>query len=85
MGVDASVIPAPAEPGPLPSGTVTFAFTDIEGSTQRWERSATAMQAAARRHDDLMRSAIPQELARLTAEGAVLPPEAAIALALEDP
>jgi len=43
---------------PLPSGTVTFAFTDIEGSTQRWERDPAAMQDAVRRHDALVRSAI---------------------------
>ena len=30
----------------LPTGTVTFLFTDIEGSTQRWEEHSTAMQAA---------------------------------------
>jgi class 3 adenylate cyclase len=42
----------------LPSGTVTFVFTDIEGSTQRWERDRAAMQAAVRRHDALMRAAI---------------------------
>jgi predicted ATPase/class 3 adenylate cyclase len=41
-----------------PSGTVTFAFTDIEGSTQRWERNRAAMQDAVRRHDRLMRDAI---------------------------
>ncbi len=34
----------------LPSGTVTFAFTDVERSTQRWERDRTAMQDAVRRH-----------------------------------
>ena len=28
----------------LPSGTVTFLFTDIEGSTALWERDRTAMQ-----------------------------------------
>jgi predicted ATPase/class 3 adenylate cyclase len=44
--------------GLLPSGTVTFAFTDIEGSTRRWERDRAAMQAAVRRHDELMRGAI---------------------------
>ena len=42
----------------LPSGTVTFAFTDIEGSTQRWERDRAAMQDAVRRHDTLVRSVV---------------------------
>jgi predicted ATPase/class 3 adenylate cyclase len=37
---------------------VTFAFTDIEGSTQRWERDREAMREAVRRHDALVRSAI---------------------------
>jgi len=41
-----------------PSGTITFAFTDIEGSTQRWDRDRAAMEAAVRRHDVLMREAI---------------------------
>ena len=27
----------------LPSGTVTFLFTDIEGSTARWEQVAMAI------------------------------------------
>jgi class 3 adenylate cyclase len=27
-----------AERKPLPTGTVTFLFSDIEGSTERWER-----------------------------------------------
>ena len=42
----------------IPSGTITFAFTDIEGSTQRWDRDRAAMEAAVRRHDVLMREAI---------------------------
>src|SRR5215208_7253914 len=41
-----------------PTGTVTFLFTDIEGSTGLWERDSSAMQAALARHDDLIRSAI---------------------------
>ena len=41
-----------------PSGTVTFLFTDIEGSTQAWDRNPAAMQDAVRRHDVLMREAI---------------------------
>jgi len=48
----------PGAPGPLPSGTITFVFTDIEGSTQRWERHRAAMEVAVRRHDALMRKAI---------------------------
>ena len=31
----------------LPSGTVTFLFTDIEGSTALWERDREGMAAAA--------------------------------------
>jgi tetratricopeptide (TPR) repeat protein len=46
--------------GALPSGTVTFAFTDIEGSTARWERDPAAMQEAVRRHDAIVSRAIEQ-------------------------
>ena len=31
---------------PLPSGIVTFIFTDIEGSTRLWERDPDAMRVA---------------------------------------
>ena len=44
----------------MPAGTVTFAFTDIEGSTFRWERDRAAMQVALRRHDALLRLQILQ-------------------------
>jgi class 3 adenylate cyclase len=30
----------------LPTGTVTFLFTDIEGSTRLWEQQPEAMTAA---------------------------------------
>jgi predicted ATPase len=43
---------------PTPTGTVTFAFTDIEGSTMRWDRDRSAMEDAVRRHDAVMRAAI---------------------------
>ena len=43
-----------------PTGTVTFLFTDIEGSTRLWEHDATAMQAALARHDELLRWAIEE-------------------------
>ena len=42
----------------LPSGTVTFLFTDIEGSTARWEHRPEAMAVALARHDALLRAAI---------------------------
>ena len=38
-----------------PTGTVTFLFTDIEGSTRMWERSPQAMQAALARHDEILK------------------------------
>ncbi len=41
-----------------PAGTVTFLFTDIEGSTKLWEAQPAAMQAALARHDALLREAI---------------------------
>ena len=52
-----SAIPHEGRQVALPSGTVTFAFTDIEGSTARWEQHPHEMERAVRRHDELMRSA----------------------------
>ncbi|MDQ3693856.1 MAG: tetratricopeptide repeat protein [Chloroflexota bacterium] len=42
----------------LPSGVVTFMFSDIEGSTRLWERDANAMRSAVARHDDIMATVI---------------------------
>src|ERR1700722_7324519 len=41
-----------------PSGVVTFLFTDIEGSTRRWEADADAMRAELAAHDEVLRGAI---------------------------
>jgi predicted ATPase/class 3 adenylate cyclase len=41
-----------------PSGVVTFLFTDIEGSTRRWEANADAMRVALAAHDEVLRTAI---------------------------
>jgi predicted ATPase/class 3 adenylate cyclase len=41
-----------------PSGVVTFLFTDVEGSTRRWEADAVAMRAALAAHDEVLRAAI---------------------------
>ena len=38
-----------------PSGTVTFQFTDIEGSTRRWEADPDAMRVALAAHDEWAR------------------------------
>jgi class 3 adenylate cyclase len=37
---------------------VTFLFTDIEGSTRRWESDADLMRKAMAAHDEVLRSAI---------------------------
>ena len=42
----------------LPTGTVTFLFTDIEGSTTLWEQFPDAMHDELARHDRLLRQAI---------------------------
>jgi len=47
----------PLAVGPL-SGVVTFLFTDIEGSTRRWEADAEGMRAALAVHDEVLRAAI---------------------------
>lgn len=44
----------------LPTGTVTFLFTDIEGSTALWERAPDAMRLTLGRHDALVAEAIEQ-------------------------
>jgi len=40
----------------LPTGTVTFLFTDIEGSTKRWEQYPQQMQHA--HQEDILRRVI---------------------------
>lgn len=41
-----------------PSGIVTFLFTDVEGSTRRWEADADGMRAELVAHDLVLRGAI---------------------------
>jgi len=47
-----------AESAGQPSGVVTFLFTDVEGSTRRWETDAEGMRAALATHDKVLRAAI---------------------------
>lgn len=42
----------------LPSGTVTFLFTDVEGSTRLWSADTEAMSASLGVHDTILRDAI---------------------------
>jgi predicted ATPase/class 3 adenylate cyclase len=42
----------------FPSGTVTFLFTDLEGSTRLWEERPDAMRPALARHDAILRDAV---------------------------
>src|SRR3712207_5011838 len=48
----------PVIPHALPSGSVTFLFTDIEGSTRLWERDASTMWSALDRHNAILDEAI---------------------------
>ena len=42
----------------LPTGTVTFLFTDIEGSTKLWEKYPEGMKTSVARHEEIIRTAI---------------------------
>ena len=73
----------------LPTGTVTFLFTDIEGSTRLWETEPVRMGAALVRHDELCHAVVAAHggrLVKMTGDGlhAVFDdPAAAVATALE--
>lgn len=42
----------------LPTGTVTFLFTDLEASTRLWEEHPNRMRGALARHDEILRAAV---------------------------
>jgi predicted ATPase len=48
---------------------VTFLFTDIEGSTRRWEREPEVMRDAVARHDRILRAAFEQHAGFVFATG----------------
>ncbi len=44
-----------------PTGTVTFLFTDLVGSTRLWEDEPEAMRRALARHDEILRGAVERQ------------------------
>jgi predicted ATPase/class 3 adenylate cyclase len=61
--------------GAVPTGTVTFVFTDVVGSTRLWERHQEAMEANLPRHDEIIRRVVESHGGRLvkkTGDGAHL-------------
>ncbi len=57
---------------PLPSGTVTFLFTDIEGSTRLWEHDGARMSQALAAHDAIARRAVESRhgsVVKMTGDG----------------
>lgn len=50
---------------PLPTGTVTFLFAEIEGGAERWERDRLGMEAAVRRTSAILNGAIDAHRGRL--------------------
>lgn len=68
---------------------LTFLFTDIEGSTRRWETDPAAMAVVVRRHDDLLGAAIARHdgaLVKQTGDGvfaAFVDPGQAVRAAIE--
>ena len=63
--------------GDPPSGVVTFLFTDIEGSTGRWETDVDLMRKALAAHDEVLRSGLGRFEPAATIAGFALSPLAA--------
>ncbi len=56
----------------LPAGTVTFLFTDIEGSTRLWEKYPQAMKSALAKHDSILKESVESnngQLIKTTGDG----------------
>jgi predicted ATPase/class 3 adenylate cyclase len=76
----------PVEP---PTGTVTYLFTDVAGSTRLWEADSVAMASSLAAHDAILLSAIDRHLGYVFSTagdsyGAAFPtPAAAVAAAVD--
>src|SRR5262245_21435129 len=59
LATDRLDLPPPPEAAAVsPGGTLTFLFTDIQGSTRLWEHHPQAMRLALSRHDTILRETI---------------------------
>jgi len=47
-------------PSSLPTGTLTYLFSDVEGSTRLWEMAPTQMRTSMARHDELIERCVAQ-------------------------
>jgi class 3 adenylate cyclase len=69
-----------------PTGTVTFLFNDIQGSTSLWEQYPDTVRRALARHDALLRQAIEAHdgfLVKTTGDGVHAAFPTALAAALD--
>src|SRR4051794_18715220 len=58
----------------LPSGTISFLFTDLEGSTRLWQEHPDAMREALARHDQILRDVMEAHhghVVKTTGDGAL--------------
>jgi class 3 adenylate cyclase len=56
----------------LPIGTVTFLFTDIEGSTKLWEKHPEEMKSSLARHDSILKESVESnngQIVKTTGDG----------------
>ncbi len=53
----------------MPEGTITFMLTDLQGSTQAWERQPNAMRGAVARHDAILASSVRDHAGSLVEAG----------------
>src|SRR5262249_51158912 len=64
--VSSNIRPAQnASEAPLPTGTLTFLLTDMEGSTRLWQHYHEAMRLALVRHDTLIEQVVAAHAGQL--------------------
>lgn len=56
VAVEMGFLPGTAPDAQVPSGEVTYLFTDVVGSSQEWQRNSKDMHEALRIHDEVIRT-----------------------------